>query len=202
MPYASRTGTKRNLAALRGAGWRLLVSARGVHDAHGFPYAIDNGAWTAHQRGEAFDVEAFERVLEKLGEGADWIVVPDIVAGGLESLRFSESWLARLDRYDRLLLAVQDGMSVADVRPFLDERIGIFVGGSTGWKLRTLRTWGRLARERGAYLHVGRVNTKNRIRRCQEAGADSFDGTSVTRFAVNLPVLDSAVRQGHLDLLD
>lgn len=28
--YASRTGTRRNLAALREADWRLLVSARGV----------------------------------------------------------------------------------------------------------------------------------------------------------------------------
>jgi hypothetical protein len=27
--YASRTGTRRNLAALKGADWRLLVSAKG-----------------------------------------------------------------------------------------------------------------------------------------------------------------------------
>ena len=33
--YASRTGTRRNLAALRGANWRLLVSATGVHRTEG-----------------------------------------------------------------------------------------------------------------------------------------------------------------------
>lgn len=49
------------------------------------------------------------------------------------------------------------------------------------------------------YLHVGRVNTKKRIRLCQEAGADSFDGSGVSRFSAHLPVLDSAVRQSHLD---
>lgn len=36
--YASRTGTRRNLAALRAAGWRLLVSATGVHRDEGFPF--------------------------------------------------------------------------------------------------------------------------------------------------------------------
>ena len=50
--YASRTGTKRNLAALRDAGWRLLVSAAGRCEplrghAASFAYALDNGAWSA-----------------------------------------------------------------------------------------------------------------------------------------------------------
>ena len=31
--YASRTGTRRNLAALRAAGWRLLVSAAACTEA-------------------------------------------------------------------------------------------------------------------------------------------------------------------------
>lgn len=42
--YASRTGTRRNLDALRAAGWRLMVSARGALRTEGFPYALDNGA--------------------------------------------------------------------------------------------------------------------------------------------------------------
>ncbi len=75
--YASRTGTKRSLAALREAGWRLLVSAKGVLRTEGFDYALDNGAWTAHQKGEPFDVPAFEKAVEALGTGADWIVAPD-----------------------------------------------------------------------------------------------------------------------------
>src|SRR3546814_4879783 len=47
--YASRTGTRRNLDALRDAGWRLMVSARGVLRTEGFPYELDNGAWTSFQ---------------------------------------------------------------------------------------------------------------------------------------------------------
>jgi len=201
IPYASRTGTLRNLAALRGAGWRLLVSATGRHNAHGFPYAVDNGAWTAHQQGKPFDVQAFELVVAELGAGADFVVAPDIVAGGLASLELSVSWLERLGGLRRVLIPVQDGMRPADLRPLISDRIGLFLGGSTEWKLETMRLWGRLARELDAYYHVGRVNSQKRIRLCQEAGAHSFDGTSATRFAVKLPVLDAAVRQGHLDLL-
>jgi hypothetical protein len=196
--YASRTGTRRNLDALRAAGWRLLVSARADLRTEGFAYALDNGAWTAFQRQEPFDVAAFERAVEALGHGADWLVLPDKVAGGLESLDMSLTWLPRLRGVTRLLIAVQDGMVEADIRPYLADDVGVFVGGSTDWKLTTMRRWGELARAAASYCHVGRVNTVRRIRLCQDAGVDSFDGTSVSRFACNLPKLDAAIRQQHL----
>jgi len=168
--YASRTGTKRNLAALRAAGWRLMVSATGAHRTEGFRYALDNGAWTAHQQGLPFDFGAFERVVAGLGAGADFIVAPDIVGAGLASLRLSEEWLPRLDGIGaRRLVAVQDGMRPDDVAPLLGPEIGIAVGGSTAWKLDTMRAWGTLARSACAHLHVLRVNTARRIRMCQDA---------------------------------
>ncbi len=197
MAYASRTGTGRNLAALRARGWGLMVSATGAHRSEGFElYAIDNGAWTAFAQGKPWDEGAFVRLLDLLGGGAQFIAAPDIVAGGIESLRLSESWLSRLDGLGlRRLIPVQDGMKAGDVAPLLGPKIGVFVGGSTGWKLHTMATWGRLARSRQAYCHVGRVNSARRIRLCAAAGADSFDGTSATRFAVTLPMLDNARRQ-------
>jgi hypothetical protein len=89
-------------------------------------------------------------------------------------------------------------MSEADVAPLLGERVGIFVGGSTSWKLETLARWGTLAAARGCHCHVGRVNTARRIRLVADAGAHSFDGSSLTRFAANLPRLDNEVRQQWL----
>lgn len=194
--YASRTGTRRNLDALRAAMWRLLVSAAGPLRPEGLPFALDNGAWSAYTQGRPFDEVAFVRALRKLGASADWTVIPDVVAGGHASLDFSLRWMrAVLDESPRALLAVQDGMTVEDVRPFIGKRVGIFVGGSTAWKLATLRQWGALAREVGAWCHVGRVNTRRRISACAEAGAHSFDGTSVSRFAVTLPRLDAQRQQ-------
>ena len=202
--YASRTGTRRNLDALRGAGWRLMVSAKGPLRPERFRYALDNGAWTAFQRRAAFDVPAFDKAIALLGPGADWIVLPDIVAGGLASLRFSLDWLDALRNRPQLrgtqyLLAVQNGMEPQHIAPLVGPEIGIFVGGDTPWKLATMAAWARLAHERGAICHVGRVNTVRRIRLCAAAGADSFDGSGVSRFASALPPLDLARRQPDIE---
>lgn len=82
IPYASRTGTRRNLDALRARGWHLLVSATGVLRTEGFPYAIDNGAWTAHNKGRPIDLRLFWLALVLLGASAEWVALPDIVGGG------------------------------------------------------------------------------------------------------------------------
>ena len=198
--YFSRTGTKRNLAILRERSWRILLSATGVHRTEGFSqYAIDNGAWTAYAQGRPFDERPFRALLRSHGAGADWSVIPDVVAGGMASLEMSLRWMRHvLDESPRALLAVQDGMTVADVRPFLGARVGIFVGGSTEWKLSTMGAWADLAREVVTWCHVGRVNTVRRINQCSAVGATSFDGTSASRFAVTIPRLDHARRQGVL----
>lgn len=192
--YASRTGTRSTLAAMRAAGWRLLVSAAGAVRTEGFRYALDNGAWSAFQQGKPFDELAFGRALDLVGERADWVVLPDIVAGGMASLEFSLKWLERLHDFPTtLLLAVQDGMCPDDVREYLNPSVGIFVGGSTEWKLETMEAWALLARRRNCYMHVGRVNSAKRIAMCAAVGAHSFDGTSVTQFPSTLGKLDAAL---------
>lgn len=191
--YASRTGTRRNLLTLRAAGWRLLVSATGVWRTEGFRYALDNGAWSAYRSGKPFDVDSFARCVEQFGARADFCVAPDQVGAGVASLRMSLDWLPRLLQRTRLvLLAVQDGCTPADLRPHLGVRVGLFVGGTTAWKLASLPIWGRLSRDTNAYLHVGRVNTARRIRYCASVGAHSFDGTSVSRFATTMDELEAA----------
>jgi hypothetical protein len=195
--YASRTGTRRNLDVLRRAGWRLMVSAKGVQRHEGFQYALDNGAWHCFQHSLPFDEACFLEAYRKLGLGADFVVLPDIVAGGLRSLEYSLSWLPRLGDCPNYL-AVQDGMVADDVYPVLDEIAGIFVGGTTEWKEQSLPMWGELARDCGVALHVGRVNSVRRVHLCEAAGADSFDGSSVSRFAVTLPKLENARQQREL----
>lgn len=206
LPYASATGTKRNLDVLLEAGWRLLISAAAqrnayVLDHYPFPIGLDNGAWSAFQQKTPFDEPAFGQALDRFGARADWVVAPDIVAGGLPSLDLTKRWLPRcLDGCQRVLVAVQDGMEAADVAPLIGPRVGIFIGGSTPWKLRTLDQWCGLGVSAGAWVHVGRVNSMKRINLCSTGGATSFDGTSVTRYAVTLPRLDRARRQGALRL--
>jgi hypothetical protein len=202
-PFASRTGTKVNLEAMRRNGWGLLVSAKGVLRTEGFQtFMLDNGAWTAFTQGVSFDEDAFAKAYDLLGETASMIVVPDIVAGGLRSLDFSLRWLDRMkDCPSMRLIAVQDGMRPDDVREYLNPTVGIFVGGSTEWKLKTCHSWGVLARRRNCHLHVGRVNSAKRILLCSAAaGAHSVDGTSASIYSQTCAPLSEAVRHGESQL--
>jgi hypothetical protein len=198
--YASNTRTVRNLETFHRHGWRILVSPQNPNPPAGLPFAIDNGAWPTFTQKLPFDSDGFSNLVETHGAAADFVVVPDIVAGGLRSLEFSLSWLDRLQGIRLLLLPVQDGMTAGDVGPVLRRYpgLGIFLGGSTEWKLQTMYGWGMVAHAIGCYYHVGRVNSRRRIRLAHEAGADSIDGTSGTRYSVNVPKLDDASRQPSL----
>lgn len=199
--YASRTGTRRNLAAFERAGWRLLVSAAACLRTEGFPYALDNGAWSYFQKGRPFDERRFAVALRKLGAGADWTVPPDIVAGGHRSLELSMRWLRLvLDESPRALLAVQDGMEPGDVRHLLGPRVGIFIGGSTPWKLRTLAGWAALGLDAGCWVHLARVNSARRLAHAAAVGTTSADGTSGSRYSVNTPRLAAAMKHQPLPL--
>lgn len=194
--YAAYTTNRRSLAAVRGAGWRVLLSPATGLKNYGIPYALDNGAWSAFIAKEPFREEPFRLAVAKIGSDAAFVVAPDIVAGGIESLELTNRWLPWvLDRTMVALIAVQDGMRPGDVIRALGPRVGIFVGGTTKWKEETMVMWATLAHSHGAICHVGRVNTKRRIFLCAAADADSFDGSSVSRFAKTLPRLDHARKQ-------
>lgn len=96
-------GVRRNLDALRAAGWYLLISAKGVVRDEGMPYALDNRAWSSCQTSSL---------------------------GGRASLDFALRWLDYLRAFPgELLIAVQDGVAIDDVRAFLPPVVGIFVSG-------------------------------------------------------------------------
>lgn len=206
--YASRTGTRRNLAAMTKHGYRLLAtpSQRYGEPLPPWAFGLDNGAWTAHQQGTPFDAEAYRATVGLLGGMADWVAVPDVVGGGMESLAMSLDWLPELMQSGirgPLLVPVQDGMTTGDVERAvpLGARVGLFVGGFTKWKEATMSRWAAFAREAGAWCHVGRVNTARRMALVVEAGADSCDGTTATQYAIKAPGLAFSALQGGLPLV-
>ena len=147
---------------------------------------VDCGAWTHHQNGVPFDGDLYLRCLDKMAACADFIVLPDVPMDGERSSELSLSWIDRVRAYGRpMLFPVQNGMTSAPIGP----DIGVFVGGDDRWKEITMPYWARYAHERGAWCHVGRVNSQRRIEMCLMAGVDSIDGSSGSRFAVNVPKL-------------
>lgn len=176
------------------------MSRAGEWRTEGFEdYVLDNGAWSDFQQQREFDGDAFEGLIDKLGSRAGWIVLPDIVAGGMASLEFSLRWSNRcLSACPMVLIAVQDGMIADDISPFVGPSVGVFLGGSTEWKISTMAQWGAFCRRRGIYYHVARVNTEKRMAMAVAAGADSVDGSSASRFSVTTTRLTWASKQADL----
>jgi len=214
MYYASRTGTRRNLDAIGNAGWGLLVSRAGVWrteawtcsrtgERRKFKIVGDNGAWADHMAGREFDEDQFDRFLDWVSSQPiipTWLVLPDIVAGGIRSLELSVRWSNRcLAVCPLVLLAVQDGMNEQDVAPLVGPKVGVFLGGSTQWKISNMARWGEFCRLHDLHYHAARVNTAKRMAAAIAAGANSADGSSASRYAVTVPLLHFASRQ--LDLL-
>jgi hypothetical protein len=200
--YASQTGTRRNLDAMRATDVRLLLSRAAPHwrrPVKGFRYCLDSGAWHDFQAGEAFDADEYEAMIDQLGATADFVGLPDIVGEGQRSLELSMRWMNRVLAVANLvLIPLQDGMTTGDLEPLVGPNVGVFLGGSTEWKLKTAPMWGRFCAERGVHYHFARINTACRTAFAISCGATSGDGSSITRYASTAPLLAAARRQ--LDL--
>ena len=73
----------------------------------------------------------------------------------------------------RLALAVQDGMTPAEVSSITPRPDVIFVGGSTEWKWATVADWAKYFPR----VHVGRVNSGEKLDLCRSLKVESVDGT-------------------------
>lgn len=158
-------------------GW--LLSADGWREPHDWlPYALDNGAFPAYAKGIEWKEGPFYSLLERtIGRTHKprWVAVPDVVTNREATLLSWFAHCARVAAY-RIPLAfvVQDGMTPDDVPANADV---VFVGGSTDWKWRTLRTW----TDNFQRVHVGRVNGERGLWLCHDAGVESCDGTGWMR---------------------
>jgi hypothetical protein len=71
----------------------------------------------------------------------------------------------------------QDGLLDENI-PW-DEIEAFFIGGSTEWKMSDQAAkQAREAKHRGKWLHMGRVNSQQRMKYAKAIGCDSVDGTS------------------------
>lgn len=142
------------------------------------PYALDNGAFGAFAKRQPFDAGAWRALLAwaaESGQRPRWCLVPDVVGDRLGTLRAWDTYAPEAAaRGWPLAFAAQDGMSPEDAPP---QASVIFLGGSTEWKRAAIHPWcARFPR-----VHVGRINTYRWLRICEDAGAESVDGTGWMR---------------------
>lgn len=148
-----------------------------------FPFeawGFDNGAFVAFCKGLPFPESDFMRRLEQaqsVNSDPYMAVCPDIVAGGCTSLQFSASWMLSRKLPDwPWYLAVQDGMAVSDVEPYLHLYQGVFLGGTDKFKLQALR-WCDLAHAHQLPFHYARAGTLRKMEHAFKVGADSLDSS-------------------------
>jgi len=134
-------------------------------------YAIDNGCF------KEWNEERFYYMLRRatLVHKPLWVVVPDVVADAENTLK---RWHEHKDKVSafgyNLAFACQDGHEPQDVPK---ETHCCFIGGSTEWKIKNAEKFKGVAK----LLHIGRVNTINRLTWAEQIGADSVDGTGFFR---------------------
>lgn len=144
----------------------------------GFVWAADNDAF------HGFDPVKYERMLDALEgvPGCLFVTCPDVVADAAETFQLFRRWSNDISgRGLPLGYVAQDGVSAAGL-PWSDIA-ALFVGGSTEWKLSGhAETLVAEAKQRGKWVHMGRVNSGQRLKVAKSWGVDSIDGTELSWF--------------------
>lgn len=178
MLFIGSTRAKKLIARSRSLGWgRLFVEKPSPQP--GEPWALDNGVFGAWRAEKPWSAAAFLRSLEQSAAlpPPDLAVLPDKVGAGAESIAWSMAWLAVLPSRP-WFLAVQDGMTVAEVEAVIPKVSGLFLGGTDAFKA-TAQTWCDLAHAHGKKFHYARVSTRDRLKAAFDCGADSADSSQM-----------------------
>jgi hypothetical protein len=155
-------------------------------------YACDNGRFGKGWPGHAAWFDWLCRTVFTNGSHRClWAVAPDVPLDARATLRTSRPWLASIRGLGiKAAFAAQDGCESPGLLPW-GEFDALFLAGSTEWK--TGRQAAALAREghnRGIAVHMGRVNSRARLRKAEAMGCHSSDGTYLTYGPeMNLPRL-------------
>jgi hypothetical protein len=180
--YIGNTGTLRHHEVMRAQNWGNLHLANAFRfPKRGIDWILDNGAYSNWLHKKPFEETAFRDALikiEKCVSYPDFIVCPDIVAGGYDSLNFSLKWLNEIPAGYPIYLAVQDGMQRYIIRQYIELFDGLFIGGTLKWKLETAIDWIKLAHNHNKKAHIGKVGTFKRLVWAKNIGADSIDSST------------------------
>lgn len=159
------------------------------------PWAIDNGAFAG------FDAKSFTSLLEREThhkQNCLFVTVPDVVGSARRTLEIFNHWKRQLRGW-RVALACQDGQEHLPI-PW-PEIEAVFIGGSTNWKVSDHAAQiVKAAKALGKWVHVGRVNHPARFEHFKMLGADSCDGTGLSRYSHMREAIADRHQQGDFGL--
>jgi len=202
--YVGQTRQKTLIARLQRVGFGETV-VRGEWPPRRTPWFYDNGAFRDFTAGRDFDAVRFEYEINRMAGSPrprpDFVILPDRVADAPQTFALATYWIDRIQSRLRLpdqepfslALALQDGMTEAQVARFLPHITTLFVGGSREWKWKHAARWAAFAHAHGKRLHIGRAGTPRLARMAREANADSIDSAFPLWSTRHLDVFISAI---------
>lgn len=147
----------------------------------GFLWAADNDCF---QGFDEIQQKRYRAMLDKVTgvPGCLFVNSPDVVGNAPATFRFFLEWGKEImSRGLPLGYVAQDGADAADL-PW-NAISALFIGGSTDWKLgEDAALLVKEAKQRGKWVHMGRVNTMQRIEYAKSIGVDSIDGSSMSMY--------------------
>lgn len=170
----------------------VLCSPRCVYgdDITEWTWAADNDAYSK------WDPGRYRNMLERIRgrKGLLWVTAPDVVGDWKLTLQNFFEWRDELHG----LPVAYVGQDDQEKHPVpWDAFDALFIGGTTEWKMgRGARYLVADAKDRGKWVHMGRVNSFERARYAEWIGCDSIDGTQFSWFRdTKLPPMLNARRQ-------
>lgn len=161
----------------------MTTPAQGNRIPDGALYACDNGKFGCDGKGRNWpgldEWRAWlERTVDRYGpDRCLWALAPDVPFNAAATLAESLPELAFIRSLGvPAAFVAQDGCDELGV-PW-DAFDVLFLAGSTEWKTGPVaERLAREAKERGKGVHMGRVNSRQRLRTAEWFGCDSADGT-------------------------
>lgn len=140
----------------------------------GKPYGLDNGCFTE------FKEKRWLRLLEEAEKDKPvFVCLPDIVGDARRTWELFQYFTRRTNGLPRALV-LQDG--IANVPIEWQWVSAVFVGGSDDFKVsRECMAACKAAKMLGKWVHVGRVNTPDRVKYWLGI-ADSIDGSGISKY--------------------
>lgn len=144
----------------------------------GLRWAADNSCYAG------LDEVAFMRMLVAIQNAPRpplWVACPDVVGDAKATLRRWAIWSGTIREYGLpVAYVLQDGQESLPL-PRAD---AYFIGGTTEFKLSAVAAdLAAEAKRCGAWLHMGRVNSRRRFEIAHAFACDSIDGTSASMFS-------------------
>jgi hypothetical protein len=159
-------------------------------------WAADNGCFASPEKYTDERYLAWLKRHSHARRSCLFATAPDVVGDGEATLDRSLLMFARIHGAGyRAGLVAQDGMEKLAL-PW-EEFEGLFIGGTTDWKLGpSAAALIDEARQRGKWVHMGRVNSLKRLRLAANLGCHSADGTTIAfEPSVRAPLVASWVEQ-------